>query len=200
MNYKKRKPGKKSVPRKLPEVITKEEFDKVLAKAKEEREHFRKPRSRRLTPRGIRINQYMIAMILGFGAGMRISEIVGGANVPALLADKVGRNMIRVVSGKGGKDRVVPKPRLFNSEAVKKLPLTIGRRQLQRYVTRLGDEVLQKHVTFHTLRHSFGTHCVEKGMDVSQLQILMGHSRLDTTGKYLHMNPVKAIEKYEEIF
>lgn len=63
--------------KKLPVSVNKEDFMKLLEGAKKQREKFRKKRSGLLTPRGININQYMIAMILGFGAGMRISEIVG---------------------------------------------------------------------------------------------------------------------------
>ena len=186
--------------RKLPKPVSKEEFNKILEAAKKDREHFRKPRSKKLTPRGVRINQYMVAMILGFGSGMRISEIVGGKNVPALTQDRVGRDMITVVSGKGGKDRPVPKPKLLNAEAIKCLPLTISRRQLQRYVQDLGLKVLKKHITFHMLRHGFVTHAIESGMPIGQVQMFAGHSRLDTTGIYLHVNPKAALEKYEEVF
>lgn len=62
---------------KLPVSITKEEFMLLLEEAIRQREHFRKKRSGKLKPRGIWINRYIIAMILGFGAGMRISEILG---------------------------------------------------------------------------------------------------------------------------
>jgi len=186
--------------RKLPQPISKEEFEKIFSLAKDKREKFRKPRSKRLTPRGIRINQYMIAIALGFNSGMRVSEIVGGDNVPALLPENVGRDQIRVVRGKGGKDRVVPRPRMINQEAIKELPLKISRRQLQRFITELGNEALKKHITFHMLRHGFVTHAIEMGMDLGQVQMLAGHSRLDTTGIYLHVNPTKALEKYQEVF
>lgn len=234
--------------RKLPDYFTKEEFDKLLAQARKERDSHYKPRKKEYSEKGKRINQYMIAMILGFGSGMRISEIVGLEEqhtkccdtpmitkqvveegkkrkkkycldceqeiskneqwyfkkgewaIPPLTPDKIDRSLIRVKEGKGKKDRVVPKPRLLNQQAIKQLPLRIGRRQFQRYAKRLGKEVLNKNITPHTFRHSFATHALEKGMGLAQVQILLGHSRLDTTGIYLHVNPTKAIEQYEDIF
>lgn len=61
--------------KKLPHPISKEDFDKLLDKAKSMREQFRK--KKKLTPRGERYNQYIISMCLGFGAGLRISELIG---------------------------------------------------------------------------------------------------------------------------
>ena len=63
--------------KKLPHPINKEEFDKLLERAKEMREGFRNKKTKKLSARGIRLNQYIISMCLGFGAGLRISEIVG---------------------------------------------------------------------------------------------------------------------------
>ena len=188
--------------RKLPKPISHEDFKKLLAKAKEERESFRKPRSQKLTPRGERINQYMISMILGFYSGLRISEIVGYKNtVPPLGREQIEDKMIRVVSGKGGKDRLTPKPKLLNSEAIKNLPLSVSRRSLQGYVEKLGNEVLNKHITFHQMRHGFVTHCLEKGMPIHVVQAWAGHSRMDTTGLYSHvLRPEEHLKKYEEVF
>ncbi len=215
--------------KKLPIPIDKEEFLKLLEYAKKERESFRKKRSKKLSPRGRRIQQYIIAMVLGFGAGMRISEILGlkntqtytykkkgkdlaitrtiYSNIPALTKDRIESNMIRIIGGKGGKDRQVPIPtKLFIKAGInrklflKNLPLTISRRSLQWYITLLGEKILNKKISFHTLRHGFVTHCLESGMDIHQVQMFAGHSRLDTTGIYLHANPKKALDKYEEVF
>jgi len=186
--------------KKLPQPISKEEFDKLLSEAKKQRDKFRK--NSRLTPRGNRINNYMIAMVLAFYSGLRISEIVGYDNkVPALTPERIESNMIRVSSGKGGKDRLVPKPKLLTQEAIKKLPLTTNRRTLQYFVQELGRKVLNKHITFHMFRHGFVTHCLEKGMPMHVIQQWAGHSRLDTTGIYSHvMHPEEHLKKYEEVF
>lgn len=169
--------------KKLPKTITQEEFEKIFNVAlKEKRKH------------------EAIAMLLGFEAGMRISEIVGYKNrISQLYSDQIESSSIRILSGKGKKDRIVPRPKRFSEKAIKMLPLKVKRRTLQRYVTNLGKRVLNKHITFHTLRHGFGSHLAQT-RPLHEVQMLMGHSRLDTTGIYLHANPKEAIDKAREVF
>lgn len=236
--------------KKLPKVITKEEFENLLEEAKKQREQFRKPRSKKLTPRGKRINEYMIAMILGCHAGMRLSEILGlkqaisnCCNAPVikklvkdekknkkykkyfcakcerelkfqeikrhkteydiqpLTPDKVEKDRIFVSQGKGEKDRWVWKPKLINNQAIQELPLKVSRRAVQRYVSQLSKQVLSKDIHFHTLRHTFATEFLKKNpQDIRTLQILMGHSRIDTTSIYSHVSPDEALKKMEDVF
>ncbi len=180
--------------KKLPKIISREEYDKLIKATQEKIKKAGKERKVVLT-------QFMLSMILGFEAGLRISEIVGlEGRIKPLQKNQIENNCIRIIGGKGQKDRVVPKPKKINERAINMLPLTINRRPLQNYITHLGREVLNKEITFHTLRHGFVTECINRGMPLHEVQMFAGHSRLDTTGIYLHANPVKALERYEEVF
>jgi len=140
-------------------------------------------------------------MLLGFEAGMRISEIVGYIDkVPPLTKKNVEQASIRIEQGKGQKDRIVPRPKRLNENALNLLPLDIPRRSLQNFVEQLGEKILNKKISFHTLRHGFGSHLAGQGRPLHEIQMLMGHSRLDTTGVYLHANPKQAIESAREVF
>lgn len=175
--------------KKLITWVTKEEFEKLF-KAEEER-------------------PMKLAMLLAFEAGMRISEILGLKNKDGTWKIKplekqqvdLDRHTILIISGKGDKDRIVPLPKRFNENALKLLPLSkhFSRRTFQRRVKQLGLKILNKEITPHKYRHGFGSHLAEK-RPLHEVQMLMGHSRLDTTGRYLHANPKQAVEGARDVF
>lgn len=172
--------------KKLPKIISQEEFEKILKKCKKK--------------------EVKVAMLLGFEAGLRLSEVVGlkvngEFKIFPLTKDKINfdGNSIRVF-GKGNKERIVPLPKRFNQNCFNMLPLKIPRRTLQDNVTALGKKYLGKNISFHTLRHGFATHCLRKGLNLSEVQMFLGHTRMDTTGIYLHADPQEGIKKYGEVF
>jgi site-specific recombinase XerD len=113
------------------------------------------------------------------------------------------RMVIRVESGKGNKDRYVilsehllellreywrryrPQGWLFPSPDETR---PIGPTSIERVVKRKAKEAgISKRVTCHTLRHSFATHLLERGVSIRVIQRLLGHRCLSTTAKYLHI-------------
>lgn len=56
------------------------------------------------------------------------------------------------------------------------------------FATAVKQAQIEKRVGTHTLRHSFATHLLENGMDLCRLQELLGHSNLETTRIYLHVD------------
>jgi len=135
-----------------------------------------------------------------YAAGVRVSEACQ-LRISDLLSD---RHQIRVVQGKGHKDRYTllsprlleelrvywrlyhPKEWLFPSTLFPDRPLT--RTAVERaFTTAVERASLPDRGGPHSLRHSFATHLLEAGVDPLTLQRLLGHSRLSTTTTYLHV-------------
>lgn len=146
-------------------------------------------------------------MLIGllYGCGLRCMEVRS-----VRLADlDFDRKQLRVVQGKGKKDRMVPlsehlirglktyidaeKPQdwLFG-EAKGRAGGEFDSRYSQRgvqWVIKQTSKVagILKDVHVHTLRHSFATHLLEDGMDIITLKDLLGHENLETTMEYLQI-------------
>ena len=137
-----------------------------------------------------------------YGAGLRISEAV--ALQPSHIDSQ--RMLIRVQHGKGGKDRYAmlspglleilrayyrilhpAGPWLFPSWRPH-LHLSAGAVQIACREA-WQHSGLAKRVTPHVLRHSFATHLLENGIDTRVIQVLLGHSRIDTTARYTAVSP-----------
>ncbi len=140
-------------------------------------------------------------LMTAYAAGLRISEVV------ALRVDDIDsqRMVIRVRQAKGQRDRnVMLSPRLlallreywkvarptdwlFPGD-VPGRPITDG--AVNRICSQASRAAgLGKHVTVHTLRHSFATHLLESGTDIRTIQVLLGHRNLKTTAIYTHVSP-----------
>jgi len=141
---------------------------------------------------------HKLAFILGFHSGMRISEVVHLTKKDIDLKSK--RIFIR--DAKGGKDRVVPLPKGFPKSYLKYIPMKCGIRALQiafkSYVKK--SKLTKQDLHFHSLRHSFAVRCMERGIPLNQIQMILGHESISTTSIYLKINPKDALESYEKLW
>jgi integrase/recombinase XerD len=142
---------------------------------------------------------------LGYGAGLRVSELCALSLTDLLLSD----NLVRVF-GKGEKERLVPigrsvigavsvylhtmRPELDRGKGRGRVLLNVRGGPLsrvgawtivQRATQRAG---ITKRVTPHTLRHTFATHLLEGGADLRAVQEMLGHADLSTTQIYTHVD------------
>ncbi len=155
------------------------------------------------TPLGLR-DRTMLELM--YASGLRVSEIVSLKTVALGLNEGI----VRVVNGKGGKERLVP----FGGEAGQWLrryladartPLLEGKttdavfvgRHTGTGLTRQAFWALIKRYAIvasipvalspHTLRHAFATHLLNHGADLRVVQLLLGHADISTTQIYTHV-------------
>ena len=169
----------RKTPSRLPEVLSREEVDRLFS--------------------SVDNIKHRTALMTIYAAGLRLSEVLH------LRIDDIdsSRMAIRVEQGKGKKDRYTvlsPSLRVQLRSYWKQYPS-------QEYLffgmgpdKPLNDTALQKAYTqakhkagirkeggVHTLRHCFATHLLEAGADIRTLQVLLGHSDLRTTARYLQI-------------
>jgi site-specific recombinase XerD len=139
-------------------------------------------------------------LMLCYSTGMRVSEVVS-IKTANIMADRM---CILVERAKGKKDRLVQlSPVLLvvlreyarQYQPDKQGYLFEGQEKGTPYSTRSLQLVLQdakqragiiKQGSIHALRHSFATHLLDKGTDISIIQKLLGHNDIKTTLRYLH--------------
>ena len=72
---------------------------------------------------------------------------------------------------------------------------------VERIIRRLKKKAnISKVVTPHVLRHSFATYALTKGMDIREIQELLGHASLKTTQVYTHISRKRLFKDYQKIW
>ena len=185
-------------PKLLPKTLSPGEAERLIEAAKGTQ------------PRNLR-DQALVELL--YGAGLRVSEAVGLEKSGVDLDDRFVR-----VTGKGGKERVVPIGR-HAADAVRRY-LSRGRPYLDRRhrpelflnakggpLTRAGAFLILRRLAEvagldptrvhpHILRHSFATHLLEGGADLRSVQEMLGHADLSTTELYTHVSDTRRSELY----
>lgn len=177
--------------RKLPDVLTVNDIERLIAAI-----DLSKPEGER--------NKAIVEVM--YGCGLRVSEVID------LKISNINFNEEFIkVTGKGNKERLVP----FGSKAAKQVLLYLheirSHADIKKghedflFLNRRGSKLtrvmiftilkelaliagIRKHISPHTLRHSFATHLVEGGADLRAVQEMLGHESITTTEIYTHLS------------
>ena len=178
------------LPRHLPDVLSTEEIDAMIASIPQEKEEALR-------------NEAIIETL--YGSGLRVSELVD-LRISRLSLD----DRLMIVEGKGSKQRMVP----MSPSSVELIREYLPQRDRQTikpagrdilFLNRRGAPLsrvmvfyiirdlaalagIQKTVSPHTLRHSFATHLLEGGANLRAIQEMLGHESISTTEIYLHLD------------
>ena len=175
------------LPQHLPEVLSREEMEKLLALPDMDEKSGRRDRC-------------MLEML--YAAGLRVSEL---CNLSVADLD-LQRGLVRIF-GKGAKERLVPlhdmiqallddylrswRP-LFSPGGNQLFVNRSGRALSRQYIWKMVKKYtllagIRRAVSPHTFRHSFATHLLEGGADLRAVQLLLGHADISATEIYTHV-------------
>jgi len=186
--------------KRLPAVLTKEEVRSIFSQV-------------------TRFHNYAYLATV-YSCGLRLQE-----GLFLEIADIDGsRKMVHIHRGKGAKDRYVPLPestyrllrRYWRTHRNPRLlfpalgrggkdgpsnvrPMSIEAVQGAFRKAKSAAAIQKKHVSIHTLRHSYATHLLEAGVNLRMIQKYLGHATLDTTMVYLHLTRKGQEEAYSII-
>lgn len=174
----------------LPDILTRNEtFDVIHA-------------TRKLRYRVFFLTVYSMGLRLGEGLQLEIGDMDGA------------RHRVHVRGAKGGKDRYVPLPevtldtlrRFWTTHRHPRLLFPNPSGGVQRMRNAAGpmdrggvqaamkaavtDCRIQRKITLHSLRHAYATHLLELGVDLREIQEILGHVRPETTARYAHLTDV----------
>lgn len=168
------------LPKRLPKVMTRQEIDTILNQDTDA--------------------YHRVILELLYGCGLRVSELV---NLKTNNINLAGRYLR--CTGKGSKERIVPLGSKalaalndYMSTANGTLLINATRQEIYTFIRAQGEKI-NKHISPHTLRHSFATHLLENGADLRVVQELLGHSDVSTTQLYTHISKKRLKEVYFKV-
>jgi len=153
-------------------------------------------------------------LLLMYGAGLRLSECL---SVTPADAERAASSGLLTITGKGGKQRVVPilpiiaeaigayraacplstRKDLWRGKAKTRSRLVA--RSVQLRVKKMRERIgLPTTTTPHALRHSFATHLMCKGANLREIQELLGHSSISTTQRYTYVDAAMLLREYDK--
>jgi integrase/recombinase XerD len=153
--------------------------------------------------------KHKLMLSLGYGMGLRVSEICG-LKLSDIDSDRM---QVLIEAAKGKKDRYVNLPQCLLADMhtyykeYKPVKYLFEGADGHAYSVRSAQHVfqqalhkagVQKKLGIHSLRHSFATHLLENGTDISIIQQLLGHNDMKTTLRYLHVSK-REIGKIESL-
>tara|TARA_B100000700_G_C15043924_1_gene856828 strand:+ start:716 stop:1615 length:900 start_codon:yes stop_codon:yes gene_type:complete len=177
--------------RKLPETISIEEIDELIAAID-------------LTKTEGERNRAIIETL--YGCGLRVSELTN-----LRISDLYFEEGFIKVTGKGDKQRFVPisdynikyitiykdqvrahqeiKPEASDTLFLNRRGAQLTRAMIFTIIKQLAEKAnIRKKISPHTFRHSFATHLLENGADLRAIQQMLGHESITTTEIYMHMD------------
>jgi integrase/recombinase XerD len=187
----------------LPDILTRDETFALINT------------TRKLRYRIFFLTLYSMGLRLGEGLRLEVGDIDGN------------RHRVHVRGAKGGKDRYVPLPdralrllrRFWTTHRHDRLlfPNPTGGARRMRHATgpmdrggvqtalkaALADCTIRRRITPHSLRHGYATHLLELGVDLREIQAILGHARAETTARYAHLTDVTsthAVKQLEHMF
>ena len=180
------------LPKRLPKVMTVHEIEEILNQNLDE------------------LHKVIVELL--YGCGLRVSELA-----------EINLNDIDIKAkylqclGKGSKERIVPLGKQAVAALKKYIPIreyniqknnisskkllidendrVLTRQDIYNFIHAQGEKI-HKHISPHTLRHSFATHLLENGADLRIVQELLGHSDVSTTQLYTHVSKKRLKEVY----
>lgn len=186
------------IAKKLPKVVSIKEINEMLS------EHLDK------------MEAAMFELL--YATGLRVSEL---CNLEMKNTD-IKTGIIKTL-GKGSKERIIPigkkaraalksyfqkreiilltsknKNKFEKYVFLKQDGSKITRQFVYKFIKELGEKI-HKHISPHTIRHSFATHLLENGADLRVVQELLGHASIVTTQLYTHISKKRLREVYFQI-